>query len=408
MNGLLKKALIFVLVMAAVAATAWFGRKGYRHATERHLVAEATGYLETNDFKNAELCLRRALQVNPMSSRATSMVADMLDTVGAPAALQWRIRASQLDPLNATNRLQWAETALKVGDLKSAEAALGGVSGAAKTSAGYLKLCGAMAWAKHDGPAAEQFYQQAQRLEPANIAIVLNLDTIHLSSTNREAALAARASLDKLSTDPVWRGNALQDLLKDAAARRSLPDALKFSKELATGPKARFGDKIDYLQLLKVSTNAAFGPWLASMKLEATNSAPRAFALGRWMAMSEGPPTALKWIQSLPADIQTNQPIPLIVTDCRMALKDWAGLLKVVDTQDWAEANFYRLALQALAHRSLGQQFLADAAWRSAVRQSEHRLDRLSRLAQVTATWGWRPENTELLQDITSEFPKEK
>jgi len=42
------------------------------------------------------------------------------------------------------------------------------------------------------------------------------------------------------------------------------------------------------------------------------------------------------------------------------------------------------------------------------LRQSAHRLDRLSRLAQVTAGWGWKGENIEVLQEITTQFPKEK
>src|SRR5215470_17619702 len=99
MNGISKKILIFVLVMGAVAATGWFGRKAYKHATERRLLAQATQYLGTNDFKGAELCLRRSLQVNPMSIPATKLVGDMLERAGVSStALGWRIRAAQLEP----------------------------------------------------------------------------------------------------------------------------------------------------------------------------------------------------------------------------------------------------------------------------------------------------------------------
>jgi Tfp pilus assembly protein PilF len=408
MNGLTKKLLIFVVVMSAVAGTGWFGRKAYKRASEHRLLAEASKFLKTNDLRNAELCLRRALQVNPMSLPATKMVGDMLDTAGVPSALNWRIRAAQFEPNNVTNRLEWAATALKVGDVKSAEDALGGITGSAKTLAAYNKLAGASAWAKRNGEEAERYYKEALRLEPDNMATVLNLDTIHLTFTNREVAQAARASLEQLTTNASWRLNALHDLVQDATARKSLPDALKFSKELATGPSARFGDKIDYLQLLRASTNVDFGPWLALLKVEATNSPTRAFALGRWMAVTEGPTNALRWLQNLPIQTRTNQPVPLIVTDCKIALKDWAGLLAVVEKQDWSEANFYRLALESLAHRSLKSDYASQAAWRNSLRQSAHRLDRLSRLAQVTAGWAWQAENTEVLREITSEFPKEK
>jgi len=408
MTGLTKKFLIFVLVMGVVAATGWFGRKAYKRASERRLVIQAGQYLRTNDFRNGELCLRRALQVNPQSLPATKMVADMLESAGVPSSLGWRVRTAQLQPGNVSYRLDWAETALKVKDLKSAEDALGGVTGAAKASAAYNKLAGALAWSKHDGKDAEQHYMEALRLEPTNLAIVLNLDTIRLGSTNGEAAQAARISLEHLATNETCQLSALHDLQQDAIARKSLSDALKFSKQLAVGPFSRFGDKIDYLQLLKVSTNADFGPWLASLKEESTNSSARAFAMGRWLAMAEGPTEALSWLQSLSNEVRTNQPVPLIITDCKIALKDWTGLLVVVEKQDWAEANFYRLALESLAHRSLGKEYASQAAWRNSLRQSAHRLDRLSRLAQVTAGWDWKAENTEVLHEIISEFPKEK
>ena len=408
MQGLTKKFLIFLLAMGVVACAGWFGRKAYKSATERRLVSQASLYLRTNDFRNAELCLRRALQVNPMSFPASKMVADMLEAAGAPSALGWRIRAAQLQPGNVSSRFEWAETALKARDLKSAEDALGGVTVPAKTSAAYYKLAGALAWSKHEANRAEMCYREALRLESTNMAIALNLDTIHLSSTNHAVAQAARLSLEQLTTNANFRANALHDLQQDAIVRKSLPDALRFSKELATGPLARFGDKIDFLQLLKVTTNADFKPYFASLKVEATNSPLRTFVLARWMAVAEGPSGALNWLEGLPGVLRTNQPVPLIVTDCKVALKDWPGLLEVVQKQDWAEANFYRLALESLAQRALGKDYAAQAAWRNSLRQSSHRLDRLARLAQVTSGWGWKSENTEVLQEVTSEFPKEK
>src|SRR5579859_7463702 len=113
MNGLAKKLLIFIVAMVLVAGAGWSGRKLYKGAVERRLITQASLYSQTNDFRNAELCLRRALQVNPASVPAIRMVADMLESSGLPAAVNWRARASQLDPQNITNQLALAETALR-------------------------------------------------------------------------------------------------------------------------------------------------------------------------------------------------------------------------------------------------------------------------------------------------------
>ncbi len=126
------------------------------------------------------------------------------------------------------------------------------------------------------------------------------------------------------------------------------------------------------------------------------------------MAAADNPATALGWLQSLPATIQTNQPVPLIITDCQVALKDWAGLLALISKEDWGELNYYRLALESLAQRSLGHGAAGLTAWQKALRQSERQLASLSRLVRVTAAWRWTPEHTEILNKIIAAFPREK
>jgi hypothetical protein len=100
--------------------------------------------------------------------------------------------------------------------------------------------------------------------------------------------------------------------------------------------------------------------------------------------------------------------VPLIIADCRVAIKDWHGLIALVEKQDWAEANCFRLALLSLGQRSLQDEPASQTTWRKALRLAEHRLDNLARLAQVTASWGWDAENTEVLNEVIAEFPKEK
>jgi hypothetical protein len=334
MTGLFKKLVIFGLAMVLVAAVGWFGRKAYRATVEHRLIAQAALFSKTNDFRNAELCLRRALQVNPLSVPAISMVADMLEMSGSRSAVGWRARVVQLGPENTTNRLEWAETALKFGELKSADQALSELRGPARGLAVYHKLAGALAWSRHNAAEAEADYLAALGMEPTNEVVLMNLDTVRLGSTNREVAQAARRSLENLVSSPAHRINALHLLEQDSADRKAWPDALMFSKQLVVEPTAGFADKLTHLQLLKLCTNAQFPQWLTSVKMEATNSPSKAFAFGRWMAGTEGPSAALSWLHELPAVLQTNQPVPLIITDCQIALKDWRGLLATIQKKD--------------------------------------------------------------------------
>jgi Tfp pilus assembly protein PilF len=408
MNSLVRKMLVFLLVMAMVAAAGWYGRKAYKHSTERRALTEATQYLEKKDGRNAVLCLQRALQINPMSFPATRLMADMLDSAGAPAALGWRIRAAQLQPDNMTNRLLWAQTAVKFRDGKSANDALSGLDEKSRGTAMYHKLAGALAWNLGNNSQAEKDYREALRLEPGNLTIVLNLDSIGLASTNIEIVNAARLSLEHLATNSEYRLIALRYLTIDASGHKSFAKAMDYSAEIVRDPAATETDKIEYLQLLHLANDANFAPWLASLKQAATRSPDDAFALGKWMALNENPTDALHWLESLPVTIQTNQPVPLIIADCHIVLKDWKGLVALVEPQDWAGANCFRLALMALGQRSLQREAASEASWRKALRLASHQPDRLARLSQVTSNWGWDAENTEVLKELVAEFPKEK
>jgi predicted Zn-dependent protease len=410
MNSLAKKALIFALALAAVAVVGWFGRKAYRAATERRLIANAQRYIEQKDLRNASLCLRRALQIKPMSVQASCMMAEMLEAARVPAALNWRIRAAQLKPAEMEYRFAWAKTALKIRDLRSAADALSGVDDKGKASATYHKLGGALAWELHNAAEAEKQYTEALQMEPTNVSITLNLATIHLASTNSEVANGARLSLERIatSTNSELRLTALHYLAADASVHKLFTKAIAYSRQVLQDPSATFEDSIVHLQLLREANSKESVSCLASLKQEAKASPASAFLLGKWMAAAEDPATALAWLRSLPPTLQTNQPVPLIITDCQIALKDWSGLLALIHGEDWGELAFYRLALESLAQRSLGQSTAATAAWQKALRQSEHHLDNMCRLAQVAAGWHWMPERAEVLEKITTAYPKEK
>ena len=408
MNGVVKKLLIFVIVMGLVAVGGWAGRKVYRKATEKRLLGEAASYLAKKDFRNVGLCLQRALQINPLSIEANSMTADMLEATAPAAALNWRVRVVQLQTNNVQHRFAWAQTALKIGDKDSAIQALSGVEPSDRSTSEFYKLAGALAWSANDAAAADQHYKEALRLEPTNQTIVLNLATIGLTSTNPTVADSARLTLEAIPTNSPLRTTSLRYLTSDAETRKSLPRALQYSKELVENSSATHSDKIARLELLRKTASPEYKTWRTKLETDATQSSEHAFAIAGWIASTEGPTNAFRWLVTLPASIQTNQPVPLIVSDCRIALKDWKGLLAMVDKKDWGEVNFYRLALESLAQRSLDNEILAKTAWQKSLRTASPRVDHLARLAQVTSAWRWQSEKIEVLQSIVSKYPAEK
>ena len=332
----------------------------------------------------------------------------MFDEAGSPAALNWRIRAFQLQTNNIDYRFAWAETALKMQDVRGAAQALSGLDEKSKSTTAFHKLAGALAWQLKDATDAEQQYAEALRLEPNNQATVLNLSTIRLASTNKVVADEARLMLEQIPTNSPVRPTALRYLAADAAVHGRFDKAISYSQEVISAPGATYNDKIAHLQLLLDAKSPVYNNWLATVENDAKFSPDHAYILGRWMAVSQGPSNALLWLQSLRSTLQTNLPVPLMVADCQIALKDWTGLRAVVEKRNWEDVEYYRLCLDSMADRHLDGDLSAKTSWERAFQLASHRLDRLTRLSQVTASWGWKPEMNEVLQEVISEFPKEK
>jgi predicted Zn-dependent protease len=384
----------------------------FRHRAKitevNRLIAEARSCLGNNDLPEASRGLHTALQADPSNIAATKLTADLFEGMGSPAAVAWRIRTIQLQPTNLEYRLDWAQTATRLREFKSARDALSGLAESGRVSPRYHKIAGALAWAEGKKEEAEQQFEAARKLEPENPANVLNLGTIGLTSSNQQLRAAAQLALQALAaTNGPYMLDAERRLFQDAQARKELAQALACARLAAINSAATVDDKIEYLSLATSMKDPAAASYLAELKRQAAASPAAAFRLGAWLLKTEGADKALVWLISLPATVRANQPVPTLIADCRIALKDWSGLLDSVQKQDWGEPESLRLALESLARRSLGDTEAGHELWQRARLQAARQLDRLYQLTQLTASWGWKNERRDLLSEILAQFPQE-
>lgn len=406
MNRLLKKLLITGIVLSIVVVAGYFTRKAFKRSRVQSLVSQADNYLAEKDWRNAQLCLQRALELIPGNLDATRAMAELLEDVGAPNAVDWRAKAAELQPDNAALRLDWAATAIKVGDLKSATNALAEVPESARGSAGYWSLMGALAWSHHDVTSAGESYDKAVRLEPTNLVSRANLATIRLLSTNPVTVAGAKVDLLSLSTNAAVRLVALRHLRDFAVTKGNTNDAVRFATEIAKDPAASLSDNLDQLSILKVARDPGFSSVLERLKKEGTKSSLVAFTVGRWIAQNESPTNAFDWLKRLPLDVQTNQPVPLLVSDCLIAQRNWIHLEELAQLGDWQASEFYRFAVLSLAQRLQGKDVAAKASWQRALREGNGNLSRLTRLSQVCTAWNWTSEKEEVLSNLIATYPK--
>jgi Tfp pilus assembly protein PilF len=408
MTSSAKKSLTVVIALLATAAAGWFGHQMYARSMERRCLEEAQECLEKRDFLNAALCLRRVLDLNPKNIDAATRMAEMLEAQGKPGAVEWRKRAAEFHPHDASFRFDWAQTAIKAGDHGSADLALKGVEGPDRDTAQYHKLCAALYWSQGHSDEAEMHYSKALQLDPTNQTVAFNLATIRLRSTNSAVADAARFSMERMTNNPALKLTALHQLLIFENLRRSPTNALKYSTLIVQDPNASYADQLDHLELLHQVKSPEYESWLAGLKQGATNSSARAFGVGRWIAKVNGLDDLLAWIDTLPEEVRNDPPLAFLTADCHVLLKNWQKLVETAEAQNWGEADPNRMALIALAQRSLGQDAAFQTAWREALREADRRRDRLVELAQFAQKWGWNEQKDQVLERINAEFPKQK
>ena len=398
------KALIFLLPVVSLAITGEACRKHYQLLEQQRCLDDAQNCIRENRFREADLLLRQAIRFTPQSSEAISKMAELLELQGRRAAVLWRNRAAQLQPGDATTRLDWAETAVKLGDFALASRALEGVDQLTRGTARYHKLAGALAWNLNQMEQAEAHYREAIRLEPTSEASLLNLATIQLRSRNEVIVEGARLSIEQGITNSTLRTTGLRQLITYEIRQRAYDLALNYSKQLLSKPGAKFADQLEYLGLLYQTRSPELELWLAKLKQTATNSV-QVLPLGRWMAKVRGPGETLAWVESLPEEVRNAEQVSVFTAECCVALRDWRRLLDLIKDQNWGEAEAQRLALSSLGFRLLGEEMLSREAWQQALKHSKYRFESLSLLAKLTTNWGWRAESAEATREIANEFP---
>jgi len=407
-RGILLPVLIAVAVLAAIAGAVVFGPNLYRSWKHDRLVRQAHEFIETDDVRNAVLCLRKAILSKPSSIEAARLMAGLAEKLRSSEAIHWRSRIVDLEPTNAQFRVEWADTALLLGDANTAERALTSLGESGRRLSGFHKTSGTLALARNESAAAESHFAEVVRLDPTNLAARLNWAAVRLQSTNAAVNSEARQEIRQLAAQPSVRGDALRYLATDALARGANEDALRYCEELMALPQTKFLDRMFELSALRQSKSPRLAGRLADLKGEAASDPQHIFALGQWMLNAGWIEDAAAWLTSLSPEQRAAQPVPFIAFDCFVTLRDWASLEAMMDSQDWGHLEFYRLALRAGVHREKKETAAARTTWLRALKATDGQLERMVQLARSAGSWGWTEETEEVMKMIVQQFPSEK
>lgn len=402
-----------IIILSCFTAVLLAGYGGYRGLTvwkEKHLLAMARNFLAKSDSRNAQLSLQQALVANPKNVEANRLMAQLAEAGHSQSALLYRSRLVELNPRSAEDRLALAQSALMFRDYTTATNALAGVSDEGRKTATYHNVAGAVAAFANELPQAAAHFEEACRIEPTNQAPQINLAIIRLRGTNELDTAEARIALQRVVANPnrpALRCAALRDLIADALRSKQTETARSLSKELIQDTNSLFSDKLLRLDVLQETKSSELTSSLTAFQGEATNKT-RVFELGDWQATKNSPAEALKWLVTVPSATASTPPVAVLISECRVAVKDWATLYSSLTNQNWAELEFLRHAFTMRALREQDLTAASKAEWDQVLKAANGQRQSLTTLLRTLAQWNWNDEAEEVLWAIVNRFPDER
>jgi len=402
--------LLSLLPLVGLLAALWiYGRPAYHAAKEARFQRQAEAALARKDYRAAWLSAQQTVRLNYTNLPALRILVEIAGRLQAPTELDLRRRLVELEPA-LTNQLLLAAASLRSQRAPYPVAAqvLEDLAATAANAPAYHVLAAELALKLQQLDIAAGHFQQAARLEPANRLHEINLAVVRLGSSNAPASAQARASLEALASDPAHGALALSWLVQDNLRRHQLPAATAFSERLLARTNAPLADRLRHLEILSETGGLPFTNYLTRLQRQSATNAGEVFQLSGWLLDHGLTAAALRWLQSLPEAVRTQQPVPVAIADALLAGQQWEPAERFLDGPLWGEVEYLRLAFLSHTARLLKQNLSADVRWRNALREAGERLGALTDLANLARDWKLTKERTDLLWQIVNRFPRQR
>jgi len=379
-----------------------YGSKLYQNWRENHLLARATTLLQEGKLSEAAQKARELLARNPDSLPTLSILADTAERQNLQDAVWWRERIARLRPNDSESQLNHASAALRFGQLDVAREALNRVSRRDRDSAAFHIVAGWLACAEGNFAEQEEQFAAAVHEEPKNDLYQFNLAALQIRSKEAEKSKNARDTLERLSRVGPYRTGALRALLNNAVERNDLAAADTFAQQLQMSPDVTFGDYLLCLNFYRKLDEKKFRLLLERVKSFAARNASDLAALMEWMNQKGLAGDVVKWIDKLPSAQLDSPPASVAVADAYATEKNWSRLRRWTRTGNWGNAEYLRVAFQAIAVRHLrsGTGSTANSEfetlWHTANQQAPDRTEGELTLARLATKWQLQSQAEEL------------
>ncbi len=398
-------AVALVIVLGIIFST--YGARAFTTWRETRLLNRAESMLQKNDFAGASAAAHKVLDLHHDSLRACEILAEASEKRNLPETVAWRAQIAGLAPQNTDSQLNLASAALRFGQLDLARKALANVPAPVRDLAVYHVVAGWLARAEGNLAEQESQFAAAVQKDPHNDLYQFNLAALQIRSPEMEKSANARSTLERLAQQSVeFRTGALRALLTDAVERDDLGPAEEFAQELQMAPEVTFADYLLCLNYYRKLNERKFTALFEKIKTVAAHDPSNLALLMEWMNDNGLANEVLKWMDKLPASVTERPPPSIAIAEAFAEAKNWSRLKRWTRNGLWDDADFLRLAYQALsAHQS--RQSSADAEfdslWSAAERAANNEPEREVKLARLATRWNLSIEAEQLWSRLSRE-----
>ncbi|PYL06219.1 MAG: hypothetical protein DME34_09490 [Verrucomicrobia bacterium] len=338
---------------------------------------------------------KEVVRIKPDSLPAYYVLAEAAEKRNLEEAVAWRAQIARILPHELDSQLNLASAALRFGRLDLARKALDHVPASLRDRAAFHVFAGWLARAEGNYAGQEEQFAAAVKKEPENDLYQFNLAVLRIRSPDPEKNANARATLERLAQTPGFRTGSIRALLNDAVARNDFAAADDLAQRLQMSPQVTFSDYLLCLNFYRKLDQKKFEALLEKVKPVAAHNPADTALLMDWLNTNGLAGEVLKWNDKLPAEISTQPPVAITVAEALANLKNWSRLKRWTRAGSWRDADYLRLAFQALGARE-SRQATADAEfaslWRTAERDADEQPDRQIKLARLAAKWNFSIE----------------
>ena len=336
-----------------------YSSKLYENWRERRSLQKATTLVKKGELNKAAQMAQELIRRHPDSLPVLSILADTAERQNLEEAVAWRERIARLLPKDPESQLNFASAALRFGKLDLAREALDRVSPSDRDSAAFHVVAGWLARAEGNFAEQEEQFAAAVNKEPKNDLYQFNLAALQIRSKDAEKSRNARETLERLSSIAPYRTGALRALLNDAVDRNDFTAADNFAQQLQMSPEVTFGDYLLCLNFYRKLDEKKFRQLLEKVKPFAARNPSDLASLIEWMNQNGLAGDVVKWVDKLPSTRLSSPPASVAVAGAYATVKNWSRLKRWTLKGNWGDAEYLRLAYNALAERHLLRRVLA-------------------------------------------------